>query len=318
MRVATFNIENLDETKSPTLEERITILKPQLLRLNADILCLQEVHGQERDGQPRGLQALQALIEGTPYQGFNISHTETSADEAYDKRNLVILSRHPILDSRQIRNEYVDDLMYRRVTASPHEAEAKPINWQRPLLYTKIGHPEGAIHLINIHLKSRLPSAVPGQREGFAYRSVTGWAEGYFISSMKRVGQALEVRLLIDEIFDSEPEAKIIVCGDFNAEPGQVPVEAIAGRVENTGNAALAQRQLLPCSNTIPKESRYSHLHEGQGNLLDHMMISRSLLAHYQTAEIHNEILHDESIAFATDKKYPESDHAPFVATFSL
>jgi len=318
MRVATFNIENLDETRSPTLAERIPVLRPGLLRLNADILCLQEIHGQERDGQPRGLWALQALINGTPYQDFHISHTETSADEAYDKRNLVILSRHPILDSRQIRNEYVGDLMYRRMTASPHEADAKQINWQRPLLYTKIGHPQGPIHLINIHLKSRLPSAVPGQREGFGYRSVAGWAEGYFISSMKRVGQALEVRMLVDEIFDVEPEARIIVCGDFNAEPGQVPVEAIAGRVENTGNAALAQRQLLPCSNTIPKESRYSHLHEGHGNLLDHMLISRSLLAYYQNAEIHNEILHDESIAFASDKKYPESDHAPFVAEFSL
>lgn len=318
MRVATFNIENLDETTSPSLEERIAVLKPQLLRLDADILCFQEIHGQEREGRPRDLLALQALIENTPYQGFNISYTETTADQAYDKRNLVILSQYPILDTRQIRNEYVDNLMYRRVTASPHEPDAKEVSWERPVLYAKIGHPQGPIHLINIHLKSRLPSAVPGQKEGFAYRTVPGWAEGYFISSMKRVGQALEVRFIIDEIFDDEPDAKIIVCGDFNAEPGQVPVEAIAGRIENTGNPNLSHRQLVPCSKTIPEQARYTHLHEGQGNLLDHMMISRSLLSHYQGAEIHNEILHDESIAFATDKKYPESDHAPFVAQFSI
>lgn len=123
---------------------------------------------------------------------------------------------------------------------------------------------------------------------------------------------------MIDEILDRDPNAKIIVCGDFNAEPGQVPVEAIAGRIENTGNAALGFRQLVPCSNSIPKEARYSHLHEGQGNLLDHMLMSRSLLAHYRSAEIHNEMLHDESIAFATDTKYPESDHAPFVVNFDL
>lgn len=66
MRIATFNLENLDENMSPSLEQRFSILKPQLSRLNADILCLQEVHGQEREGQPRGLWALQALIEGTP------------------------------------------------------------------------------------------------------------------------------------------------------------------------------------------------------------------------------------------------------------
>lgn len=30
------------------------------------------------------------------------------------------------------------------------------------------------------------------------------------------------------------------------------------------------------------------------------------------------QLLHDESVAFATDIKYPESDHAPVVATFDF
>ena len=47
-------------------------------------------------------------------------------------------------------------------------------------------------------------------------------------------------------------------------------------------------------------------------------MVSRSLLASYKGAEIHNEVLHDESVAFATDKKFPESDHAPVIAEFEL
>jgi hypothetical protein len=29
-------------------------------------------------------------------------------------------------------------------------------------------------------------------------------------------------------------------------------------------------------------------------------------------------LLHNESAAFATDDKYPESDHAPVVATFTF
>ncbi len=318
MRVATFNIENLDDTNNPSLDERIEILRPQLLRINADILCLQEVNGQERAGEKRQLLALKALIAGTPYTDYFMVATETSNNEVYDLRNLVILSRYPILTSRQVRNEYVGDLFYRRITALPHEAEAKELGWERPILHVRLDHPNGPIDVINIHLKSRIPSAIPGQREGFGFKSVAGWAEGYFISSMKRVGQALEVRLMIDEILDLTPQAKIIVCGDFNSEPGEVPVEAIAGRIENTGNAALKFKQMIPCSNSIPKESRYTLIHEGKGNLLDHMLMSRSLLAYYRSAEIHNEILHDESIAFATDIKYPESDHAPFVVTFDL
>lgn len=68
MRIATFNIENLDETPShprPSLAQRIDVLRPQLLRVNADILCLQEIHGQEDLDNHRVLTALESLIEGT-------------------------------------------------------------------------------------------------------------------------------------------------------------------------------------------------------------------------------------------------------------
>jgi exonuclease III len=52
--------------------------------------------------------------------------------------------------------------------------------------------------------------------------------------------------------------------------------------------------------------------------MLDHILASRSLLAFYRNTEIHNELLHDESAALATDEKFPESDHAPVVAEFVL
>jgi hypothetical protein len=48
------------------------------------------------------------------------------------------------------------------------------------------------------------------------------------------------------------------------------------------------------------------------------ILVSRALLAGYETAQVDNELPHDESIAFATDVLYPESDHAPVVASFVL
>jgi endonuclease/exonuclease/phosphatase family metal-dependent hydrolase len=326
MRIATFNVENLDEDvvgddgsiQGPSLEERIKVLQPQLLRLNADILCLQEVHGQETENQPRTLKTLAKLLDETPYSEFHIKYTKTTANEAYDKRNLVIVSRYPFESISQIRNDLIPDLMYKTVTAIPPEASAKKVSWERPILHAVIDVNGTSLHVLNLHLKSRLPTRIHGQTEEYHYKSVNGWAEGYFISSMKRVGQALEARMIIDEILENNQDAYIIVAGDFNAEPGEIPVETIVGRVENTANPELGFRTLLPCSNSIPKESRYTHLHEGHGNLLDHMVISRAMMAKYISAEIHNEGLHDESISFATDKKYPESDHAPFVVEFAI
>ena len=48
LTLATFNLEDLDDAPGqlPPLAERIEVLRPQLLRTQADILFLQEVNGQ--------------------------------------------------------------------------------------------------------------------------------------------------------------------------------------------------------------------------------------------------------------------------------
>lgn len=322
LRIATFNLENLDDRPGgrPDLATRIAVLRPQLLRLRADVLCLQEVNGQEEKNQPRRLLALRALLHGTPYADYPLAHTRTSRNEAYDERNLVVASRFPVLASEQLFNGRVAAPLYRRLTARPAEQEAKAVEWERPLFHVSLDLGAGRVlHVVNLHLKSRLPSPIPGQQQGYAWKSVAGWAEGYFLSSIKRVGQALEARVLVDELFDAHgPEALIAVCGDFNAELEEVPLAALRGRVEDTGNAELGGRVLVPCELSVPESARYSLLHLGKGAMLDHILVSRAMIQHYRGAEVHNELLPDESGAFRTDAQFPESDHAPVVAHFEL
>ena len=326
LRIATFNVENLDETKPGddlTLEDRIPILRPQLERMDADIICFQEVHGQE-EGDVRTLSALQTLMAGTQYANYSIATTLTSAGKPYDVRNLVVASRFPINngDVKQYRNALTETMLYKKLTAVPPDEDAVEIRFQRPILIVKITVAPGIdVHLINVHLKSRRPTNIRGQQvtgKPWIWESISGWAEGYFLSSLKRVGQALETRMAVDEIFDGDINANIIVCGDFNAHPEEVPVEAILGQVENTGNPELVQRVLLSCEKTISEPARYTYIHQGQHRLLDHMLMSRNLLRFYRKAEIHNETLHDEGLAFAYDSKFPESDHAPFIVEFEM
>jgi len=323
LRIGTFNLENLDDKpgQRPTLRERIALMQPQLVRANADILCLQEVNGQEETGQPRRLLALDRLLEGTSYAGYYTVSTRTAdGAQVYDERNLVILSRWEIAEHNQYKHDYAHAPHYQKVTADPREDEAKEITWERPILYGKIKLNESKVlHVINLHLKSRLPSSIEGQKvDRYTWKTASGWAEGFFLSSMKRVGQALETRMLIDRLFDEDEDALIVVCGDFNAESDEVPVEAIRGDVENTGNSRLVKRVMVPCEQTIPAPSRFSLLHQGEGRMIDHLLVSRTLLAYYKGSEIHNEVLHDESIRFTDDKLFPESDHAPVIAEFAL
>jgi len=323
LRIATFNVENLDETTSPpTLDDRIDVLRPQLERLRADVLCLQEVHGQESGGE-RTLSALDRLLAGTVYETFEIASTRTTRGEPYDERNLVVVSRFPVDDTSQLKHDEVEGPTYRMVM-STHDEQAKAISWERPIFHAELDLGAGQIlHVINLHLKSMIPTDVPGQKvDRYSWRSAAAWAEGYFVSSMKRVGQALETRVLVDRLFDAAEddgvEPLIVVCGDLNAESDSVPVNAIRGPIEEVGNPELVGRVLVPCEFTVPQPARYTLLHLGQGVMLDHILVSRALLAHYRGCEIHNEILPDESGAYRTDKKFPESDHAPVVAEFVL
>lgn len=323
LRIATFNLENWDETapgaKPPSLADRIELMRPQIMRLRADVACFQEVHGQERPGQPRDVLALKELLKGTNLEGANLVSTRTAGGEVYDVRNLVVATHLPVLAFRQLRNDLVETPLYRRLTAVPADPAAVEIAVERPILHVELDVAGDRLHVVNVHLKSKLPTDIPGQKiDAYTWRSADAWAEGFFLSSLKRMSQALEVRRLVDQTLDADPGARIVVAGDFNATPEDVPVQAIRGDVENTGNGALANRVLVPIEQTVPGPARYTLFHMGRGEMLDHMLITRNLLAGYRGSEIHNEILHDESAAFAEDKKFPESDHAPVVATFEF
>ena len=323
-RIATFNLENLDEDPAdepgrPTFAERAALLRPALDRLRANILCLQEVHGQERPDQPRDLLALRELLRGTRYEGHQMVSTRTrDGSQVYDVRNLVTLipPGWDIRDVAQINGEIVPNPLYQRTVAG--DPAPRALSWERPLLWVRVASPSAVLmHILNAHFKSKLATPAGSLMEDrYTWKIAAGWAEGFFVSSMKRVGAALEARAVIDLIFDDEPEALILIAGDLNATSDEVPVMALRGRVEDTGNGALAHRVMVPLENNVPDSKRYTLFHHGKGEMIDHVLASRRFVQAFSHAEIHNEILPDESVAFATDVKHPESDHAPVVAVF--
>jgi endonuclease/exonuclease/phosphatase family metal-dependent hydrolase len=322
LRLATFNLENLDDVPgaAPTLAQRIAILRPQLNRVLADMLCLQEINSQGPSGA-RTLAALDSLIAGTRYQSFHRATTRTVSGQLYDVRNLVLLSAFPISNTRIIRENHGPRPSYQLATAVPPDVAANVVQWERPILHVEIDIGLGrTLHVLNLHLKSKIATDIPGQKlDEYTWRTPAGWAEGSFVSSMKRMGQALQTRLAVDAIFDAEgTTALIAVCGDFNSDHDDVPMRAICGMVEDTGNPAHGPRVLVPCETNVPEPSRFSLFHLGKGEMLDHVVVSRGLLEFFDHAEVHNEVLPDESGAFRTDVNFPESDHAPVVAEFRL
>jgi endonuclease/exonuclease/phosphatase family metal-dependent hydrolase len=327
-RIGTFNVENLGKLSAPgpSLEERLLLLRPQLLRLRADVVCLQEVDSQRGGaGQKRRLEALDALLTGTPYQSFHRAHTMSRRSGAVrDKHNLIILSRFPVVEYKQLLHDLVAPPLFRRVpTDGDGKADAttpQAVEWDRPILYARLQLAGGqALHVVNVHLRAPRAAFIAGQKsDSQTWRSMPGWAEGFFLAAVKRSGQALEARLLIDRLFDADPGALIIVCGDFNADGHEVPVRIIRGDEEDAGNPHLAERTLVDAARSLARSQRFSVVHHGRPQMLDHVLVSRQLLGWYRGIEVHNEALGDELMTPQAVRGSLESFHAPIVAEFDI
>ena len=324
LRIATFNLENLgapDPDGGAGLDRRIAVLRPMLDALDADVLCLQEINGQRpADGGPRRLIALDRLLAASRYAAFHRAASGSVHPEhgAADRHNLAILSRWPLHDVRQIRHEAVPPAHYRAVTAEPAPAEPEPLSWDRPILAARTGPPDGPpLHLLNLHLRAPLAAYVPGQKDHGVWRSVPGWAEGFFIAAVKRVQQAMAARLAVDRLLDADPRARICVAGDCNAEVREMPLRVLRADPDDVEVPALAWRSLTALDEQIPAARRYTLLHGGRRLMLDHLLASRALADTCHEVEVHNTALPDELAAAGHGAPALRSFHAPLVAAFA-
>ncbi len=316
-RLATFNLENLDYsvTRRAVFERRLGVLNPLLNELAADILCLQEINAQKTaDHDGRSFLALDRLFAGGLYENYHRATSVRPGTTApADVHNLVIASRWPIVEQRQLFHDIVAKWSWTppaegRSTQGPVE-----VAWDRPLLYACVASPDGApLHIINLHL--RAPRAVPLQADGATGGSSRSFVEGQFLAAQKREGQALEARLFVERLFDADPAARIVVCGDLNSREHDAPMRILRGaRDEDTPETM--PRILVPLAERINEARRFSVVHGGRKILLDHILASPSLAAACSSVVILNDGLQDEVTA---REPILGSLHAPVMASFVL
>ncbi len=314
LRLATFNLESLDFAPADPLwfEARAAVLRPVLAALDADVLCLQEVNAQHQpDEAQRSLLALQMLIEGSVCQGFHLVHSiRPGGAGPADVHNLAILSRWPIAAHGQIHHDLVPAAKWPPL----HGGEDLTLTFDRPMLHARIDPPgERPLHLINLHLRAPRAAFLPGGREEGRWRSLSHWAEAYYLAGWKRQGQALEARLFAEALFDAEPAARIAVCGDLNAEAHEAPTRILQALPEDMETVAFAARALIPLERRAPEGARYTVLHDGRPVLLDHILASPALAAACREVRILNAGLADEA---HVSGPVQGSLHAPVVAIF--
>ncbi|WP_299478542.1 endonuclease/exonuclease/phosphatase family protein [uncultured Roseibium sp.] len=323
MKLATFNMESYggDRYEVAALKPRLAALRPRIEELEADILCLQEVNAQKVKAAPqRQFLALDLLLAGTAYETFHRVASERAPGKGPgDKHNLVILSRYPISNHESIFQLRAHAPLWQPTTADPGYDAPEEVTFERPILKAQIdlGAPK-PLHLFVVHLRAPIAAMIRGGKTAArTWKSTAAWAEGYQLSVLKQSSQALELRLAVEDLFDRDEKAQIILTGDFNATGETGTLRLLRADPDDTASPEWAHRRLFQIDASLPISKRQTVLHKGKGQALDHILASVTLTDRTRDVRVFNTGLPDE-VFDAGDEDYAGSYHAAMRAEFDL
>lgn len=304
LRLGTFNLENLgtrpgEERQDIWLSRHREALRGLLRRLDADAVAFQELLDPA---------LLEPLLAGLDYPHRVV------AERAESPLLTGVFSRYPLRDPRPVaqgaRVALVDDKTGMAVSVTgPFSRPALHVVWDAP------GMP---VTLLVIHWKSKIPSFTPSRmKEGEPWACLGDVGEARLLTEVKRLAQAVELRRDVDRILAAEPGARVAVLGDFNDFLESEALRIVLGDARACRSPSLWDQELLPCELSIPPALRFTQIYRGHPEMLDHILISRSLVPHFAGASVLNEFLRDAEEEPAPGLSIdPGSDHAPLVATF--
>lgn len=115
-------------------------------------------------------------------------------------------------------------------------------------------------------------------------------------SEVQRAQQAQAVQGFVATLLGADPNARVVLLGDFNDFEFSNPLAVLKGS------------NLVDLMETLPENERYSYVYEGNSQALDHILVSRNLARHPATVY---DVVHVNS-EFAVQV----SDHEPQRACF--
>lgn len=133
-----------------------------------------------------------------------------------------------------------------------------PLVKTRDILYVKGSIKEDTIHLFVNHWSSR--------------------RGGQEASEPKRVTAAKVLRTVLDSVFMSDEDAKVLIMGDFNDEPTNKSVLETLKAKPDTALHSLKPFDLCNMSYTLKQQSYGTYRYKGNWNMLDQMIVSGSLV----------------------------------------
>lgn len=257
LTVGTFNVLNLAATDDEAKYRRLAEVVVEAMGA-PDVVALQEVqddNGAVDDGTVSAdltLGRLARTIEalGGPSYAWKQVDPENNADGGAPGSNIRV--------AFLLRPDRVETGEPRRIVDPAFDpVPAEEIGGTRKPLVLPIRFADHELHLVNLHLASR-------RRDD---RAMGSTQPPVLHSEPRRIAQARAVRRVVDGLGESAPGSGIVVLGDFNEYGWSPAVRILMGSdLEN-----LAER--------VPEAERYSFNFGGTSQLLDQVLLSRSLAA---------------------------------------
>jgi len=164
-------------------------------------------------------------------------------------------------------------------------------------------------------------------------------SRGRELSEPNRISAATTVRKSVDEEFSNNPNAKIVIIGDFNDEPSNISLlnslRALAFNCNSSvSNSKVTGSDLYNISYSDYNDSLGTYLYRGDWNMLDQIIVSGNLISNPAFKYICNsfEVYKPKYMVTRSGKykgaAFPTyggrrylggySDHFPVVAKFSI
>lgn len=278
MIIGTWNLENLYRPGGPFGPKDKTAYETKLASLAATINALQpQVLGVQEVGDPAALEDLAALLEGT----WHITLSEHADDRGIRVGFLTSLPVFVVAD----RVAFPERLR----PVQSEDSGGTVARAGRGVLAVTVSTRAFFFDAVVCHLKSKLIS-YPGGR--FQPHDEGERARYGAYALYRRTAEATVVRAVADELLKGDGrEHDVAVLGDLNDEVAAATTQLLLGPPgseigtpgydhPDKGDAA----RLWDVAPLIPAEQRFSRIHAGRRELIDHILMSRGLLDHVRTA----------------------------------
>jgi len=311
LAVATFNVLNLapiaaDVAQTAALARQIVnnLRAPDLIALQE----MQDASGEADDGTTAGAPTFQALIDaivaaGGPVYEFRQIDPEDNADGGAPGSNIRVgfifrtdrglsFTDRPGGDATT-PTEVVATPSGPQLTLSPGRVDPQNPHWATPEgtrkpLAGEFRFRGKRLFVIANHLKSKT-----GDEPLFGrFQPPTQ------VTVLQRVEQAQILNDFVDRILAIDPNAYVIVLGDFNDFHFSDPLQTLKGGV------------LTNLMETIPANDRYTFVFDGNAQTLDHILVSPAIAARSPVFDV----VH-VNVEFAVPTA---SDHEPAVARINM